>query len=148
MSALLIVAVSVIGFVGCAEFGSWAFVHPVLRKLPPEYWLQVEQGLLRTFGRVMPLGMTAGPILAGSTAAALDGTPQMLGGLATAALVIALVTTIAINVRINLITGTWDPENPPDDWRLQRSRWETFQGIRASLQLVGFVLITAAVVLQ
>ena len=46
------------GFTLCAEFGSYAFVHPVLRRLPREYHLQVEQGLLRTFGRVMPVLMT------------------------------------------------------------------------------------------
>ncbi len=43
-----------IGFTGCAEFGSYAFVHPVLRRLPPVHHITVEQGLLRTFGRVMP----------------------------------------------------------------------------------------------
>lgn len=144
MNSLHLVTVCVIGFVGCAEFGSWALVHPVLRRLPVEYWLEVEQGLLRTFGRVMPIGMTAAPILAGSTAAGLDGTASTLAWLATAALVVALTTTIAVNVKINITTGRWDPHNPPNDWRQQRARWETFQGIRASLQLVGFVLVAAA----
>src|SRR5260370_12242786 len=46
------------GFIACAEFGSYAFVHPVIRNLPPTEHIQVEQGLLRTFGRVMPVGMT------------------------------------------------------------------------------------------
>ncbi|MGI8563674.1 MAG: hypothetical protein ACR2MZ_09000 [Candidatus Dormibacter sp.] len=43
----------VTGFVSCAEFGSYALVHPVLRRLPPTHHISVEQGLLRTFGRVM-----------------------------------------------------------------------------------------------
>jgi hypothetical protein len=30
----------------------------VIRRLPADYHLQVEQGLLRTFGRVMPVLMT------------------------------------------------------------------------------------------
>ena len=47
------------GFTACAEFGSYAFVHPVIRRLPPVDHIQVEQGLLRTFGRVMPPLMTA-----------------------------------------------------------------------------------------
>ena len=40
------------------------FVHPVLRRLPPTPHLQVERGLLRTFGRVMPVGMTLCVVLA------------------------------------------------------------------------------------
>lgn len=148
MIYLFVATISVIGFVGCAEFGSWALVHPVLRRLPPQYWLEVEQGLLRTFGRVMPVGMTAAPILAGSTAGALDGTAQTIAWAATGVLVCALVTTIAVNVGINFKTGHWDIENPPDDWQEQRGRWEFFQGIRASLQLLGFVLITTAIVIQ
>jgi hypothetical protein len=51
-------ALTVGGFTACAEFGSYAFVHPVIRRLPPSHHLQVEQGLLRTFGRVMPVLMT------------------------------------------------------------------------------------------
>jgi len=45
---------AVVGFTACAEFGSYAFVHPVIRRLPPTHHIAVEQGLLRTFGRVMP----------------------------------------------------------------------------------------------
>ena len=46
------------GFTACAEFGSYALVHPILRNLPPKYHIQVERGLLKTFGRVMPVLMT------------------------------------------------------------------------------------------
>ena len=36
------VTLTVTGFTACAEFGSYAFVHPVLRRLPGKYHLQVE----------------------------------------------------------------------------------------------------------
>jgi hypothetical protein len=39
----------VVGFTACAEFGSYAFVHPVIRRLPAEHHLAVEKGLLRTW---------------------------------------------------------------------------------------------------
>jgi len=42
----------------CAEFSSFAFVHPVIRHLSPEHHIRVKQGLLRTFGRVMSILMT------------------------------------------------------------------------------------------
>jgi hypothetical protein len=38
--ATLIIA----GFTSCAEFGSYAFVHPVIRNLPAEYHVEVEKG--------------------------------------------------------------------------------------------------------
>ena len=45
------------GFTACAEFGSYAFVHPVIRRLPTEHHVTVEQGLVRTFGHFMPVAM-------------------------------------------------------------------------------------------
>jgi len=100
------------GFVACAEFGSYAFVHPVIRRLPPTAHLQVEQGLLRTFGRVMPVGMTLCVVLAISSASSGDGGSQLWRWLAVAAFVLALVSTVVFNVPINLATGKWDAESP------------------------------------
>ncbi|WFP16862.1 hypothetical protein [Citricoccus muralis] len=64
MTWLEIATILIVGFVGSAEFGSVALVHPVIRKLDPDAQLVVEQGLLKTFGRVMPVGMTAATVLA------------------------------------------------------------------------------------
>jgi hypothetical protein len=58
MDWFALIALIVTGFTACAEFGSYAFVHPVIRRLPANYHIQVEQGLLKTFGRVMPVLMT------------------------------------------------------------------------------------------
>lgn len=57
MNALGFAAVVVTGFIAGAEFGSYAFVHPVLRRLPTRERIVVEQGLLRTFGRVTEEGV-------------------------------------------------------------------------------------------
>jgi hypothetical protein len=54
MDVLGFVTLSVTGFAACAEFGSYAFVHQVIRRLPRDHHVTVEKGLLRTFGRVMP----------------------------------------------------------------------------------------------
>jgi len=42
---------SVTGFAACAEFGSYAFVHPLIRRLPRDHHVTVEKGLLRTARR-------------------------------------------------------------------------------------------------
>ncbi|HXH69305.1 MAG TPA: hypothetical protein VNI60_03050 [Pyrinomonadaceae bacterium] len=64
MDILGFITLIVTGFTSCAEFGSYAFVHPVIRRLPQEHHIQVEQGLLKTFGRVMPVLMPLCVILA------------------------------------------------------------------------------------
>ncbi len=134
----------VTGFVACAEFGSFAFVHPVIRRLPPKEHLQVEQGLLKTFGRVMPVGMTLCVVLAVSAATGADGDGRLWHWLAAASFVAALASTVVFNVAINVGTGRWDADNPPPDWKETRDKWEFFQGLRSYLLLLGFVLVCVA----
>jgi hypothetical protein len=64
MDILGFITLAIVGFTSCAEFGSYAFVHPVIRRLPTKYHIRVEQRLLKTFGRVMPVLMTLSVILA------------------------------------------------------------------------------------
>jgi hypothetical protein len=61
MDILAFITLTVVGVYFRAE--SYAFVHPVIRHLPTKYHLYVEQGLLKTFGRVMPVLMTVSVIL-------------------------------------------------------------------------------------
>lgn len=133
----------VIGFTGCAEFGSYAFVHPVIRRLPLEHHLAVEQGLLRTFGRVMPVLMPVSMILAiaHASVAGGNGGPSVWRWLGAASLIASLISTVIVNVPINLATGRIDPAAPPADWRSMRNRWEIFQGVRSWLLVIGFVFI-------
>ncbi|MEJ7725444.1 MAG: DUF1772 domain-containing protein [Actinomycetes bacterium] len=141
MNVLELMTLVITGFVACAEFGSYAFVHPVIRRLPVTAHLQVEQGLLKTFGRVMPIGMTLCLVLAIASATRADGDSTLWGWLAVAAFGLALASTVVFNVPINLATGKWDAENPPPDWKQTRNRWELFQGLRSWLLLIGFVLV-------
>lgn len=143
MHLLTFVTLIVTGFVSCAEFGSYAFVHPVLRRLPQTERIRVEQGLLKTFGHVMPVGMPLCVVLAVTNAIDRD-TNGWLSWSAAAAFIVAVTFTVIVNVPINLATGRWDADHPPADWESTRSRWEAFQGVRSWLLLVGFVLVCAA----
>jgi len=141
------IALTVTGFTSCAEFGSYAFVHPVVRHLPPEHHIRVEQGLLKTFGRVMPVLMTLCVILIISYAVRLNdvaGTARIIRWASAISFIAALVSTAIFNVPINLATGRWDADNPPEKWKETRSRWEFFQGLRSWLLLTGFVLLCLA----
>ncbi|HEY0077010.1 MAG TPA: DUF1772 domain-containing protein [Pyrinomonadaceae bacterium] len=144
-------ALVVAGFTSCAEFGSYAFVHPIIRRLPAEHHVFVEKGLLRTFGRVMPVLMTLSLILSLSYAISLRaeaGAASLIRWAAAASFILALVSTLIFNVPINLATGKWNPDSPPADWKQVRNRWEFFQGVRSWLLLIGFVLLCAAVMLR
>lgn len=134
---LLLPLLLVTGFVGCAEFASVTLVHPVVRTLPPESQVTMEKGLLRTFGIVMPVGMTAAPILAGSVALQVPS-PWFVA--AAVALTVALVVTTVGNVPINLWTARLPADGVDERFRSRRRRWDVFQAVRGSLQLAGFVL--------
>jgi len=99
----------------------------------------------------MPVLMTLCPILVVSYAMglnSLEGTARTVRWAAAAAFIAALVSTIIFNVPINLATGRWNCENPPENWKAIRNRWEFFQGLRSWLLLVGFVLLCLAVTLR
>jgi hypothetical protein len=141
----------VTGFTSCAEFGSYAFVHPVIRRLPREHHVTVEKGLLKTFGRVMPVLMTLCVVLSLDYAIQLEAAQGMASIVrwgAALVFIAALVSTLIFNVPINLATGRWDPQNPPPDWKQTRNRWEFFQGVRSWLLFIGFILLCLAVALR
>lgn len=143
MTWLQIATVLVVGFVGSAEFGSAALVHPVIRRLDADAQLAMEQGLLTTFGRIMPIGMTLATVLA-VTLAVADPSAWMIG--AAGCLAAALVVTIVGNVPINLRTGRISARTAPDGFLTMRRRWDGFQLTRASLQLIGFVAVVVGIV--
>ncbi len=151
MDMLGFVSLVITGFTACAEFGSYAFVHPVIRELPGEQHVQVERGLLKTFGRIMPVFMTLCVILAVAYAIQMNDQQSLARSVrwaAAAAFTLALISTIIFNVPVNLATGRWDPKNPPSDWKQTRTRWEFFQGVRSWLLLIGFVLLSLALTLK
>lgn len=143
MNWIGVAAILVIGFVGSAEFGSAALVHPVIRKLAPDDQLIFEKGLLKTFGRLMPVGMTLATVLAISIAIA---TPSAWLIAAAVSLGVALVVTIIGNVPINLRTGRIDQDTAPEGFIAMRRRWDGFQVIRGALQLLGFIMVTIGIV--
>jgi uncharacterized membrane protein len=91
----------------------------------------------------MPVLMTASMALgiAHASTANGHGVPSIWRWLGAASLIAALVSTVIVNVPINLATGRIDPAAPPADWRSMRNKWEIFQGVRSWLLLIGFIFI-------
>lgn len=148
MEMYLFLALLITGFTACAEFGSFAFVHPVIRRLPPTHHVEVEKGLVGTFGRVMPVLMTLCAVI--GIAYAINrfqsGSPDFpVAAAAAVSFVASLIVTVIANVPRNLSVSQWNPEKLPDNWKKARNIWEMAQGVRASLLLIGFILLLAAV---
>ena len=147
MSAADILAVAVLvlpGFTACAEFGSYAFVHPVIRRLPTVHHVAVEKGLVRTFGRFMPVAMpiSLGVLIAWASVSGAGASGWVAVGLWS----LGLVTTIAVNVGINAKTARLETgEMSASAWLAMRRRWEVFQGVRSWAFLLAFVLVCLAV---
>jgi len=148
MDTLGFFALVFVSFTACVEFGSYAFFHPVLWQLPPTSRIRVEQGLLKTVGRAMPVLMPLSSLLA--LAYAVFGSPSgpvvaTLRWAAVSAVLISVVTTLVFNVPINSATTRWDANYPPPDWKRTRRRWEAFQALRAWLLLAAFIMLCLAV---
>jgi hypothetical protein len=51
---LEIMALLAVGWVAGAEIGSWFGIQPIVGKLPYEQQVNLEQQMLKSFGKVMP----------------------------------------------------------------------------------------------
>ena len=136
------------GWLAGAESASWALVQPVVARLDDTPQIRMQQGMLRTFGRVMPILLPLTSVLIMLTAVlAPSGVARLLWVIAAVAAVVMIAFTLTINVPINKRTLTWDAEHPPQGWREDRERWHRYQGIRALLLGVWFLCAVGAVAL-
>ena len=136
------------GWLAGAESASWALLQPVVARLDDTPQIRMQQGLLRTFGRVMPILLPLTSVLIVATAVvAPPGAQRVLWLVAAIAAAVLIAFTLTVNVPINQRTLTWDAEHPPEGWQADRHRWHTYQGIRAVLLAVWFLCAVGAVAL-
>ena len=132
------------GWLAGAESASWALLQPVVARLDPVRQIVMQQGMLRTFGRVMPILLPLTSVLiVVTTILAPAGAARLLWVVAAVVAAVLIAFTLIVNVPINNRTLQWDPEQPPADWQDQRTRWHTYQGLRAALLWVWFLCAVA-----
>lgn len=142
-----IASLLLVGLVSGAELGSWCCVQPVIARLPYESYVAAEQGMLRTFGRIMPVLMPLSGILAIALASVSRGDARFVFWLRVAAavcLAVTVVTTLFVNIPINTRTAEWAMTNAPEEWYRMRARWHAFQGVRGGLFALAFLLLALA----
>ena len=135
-TAIELLSLLLVGWVAGAELGSWCCVQPVVARLPYEQFVAAEQGMLRTFGRIMPVLMPLSGILAVALIVLSRGDTRFVFWLRVAAAVciaITVVTTLLVNVPINTQTAGWQLTDEPSAWQHMRERWHLFQGVRGAL---------------
>ncbi len=52
--------------------------------------------------------------------------------------------SVALLVPINNRGKTWTPENRPDDWKEQATRWARYHYTRVAVIIAAFTLLAAA----
>lgn len=140
-----------IGWVSGAEIGSWFGIHPGIEKLPYEQQLKLQQSMLKTFGKIMPVIMPfcAVVVIVLAIFSFNDSSVVMwLRIIAAICIMIAIVNTVTINVPINNITAKWKIADNFEEWSQMRTRWHLFQGLRGGLFLMSFILLTVANAVQ
>jgi uncharacterized membrane protein len=125
-------------------------VQPVMARLPFEQFVATEQGMVRTFGRIMPVLMPLSGILAVALIILSRGDTRFVLWCRVASAVciaVTAVTTLLVNVPINTQTASWQLTNDPSAWQQMRERWHVFQGVHGALFAAAFVLLAIPLVL-
>jgi uncharacterized membrane protein len=148
---LEIVTLLAIGWVAGAEIGSWFGIQPIVSRLPYEQQVNLEQEMLKSFGRVMPIIMPFSSVVVVILAFFSRNDPSIVMWLriiAALCIAITIATTLTINVPINNLTARWQLTESFEKWSDMRSRWHLLQGVRGGLFMVSFILLTIATTIQ
>jgi hypothetical protein len=135
------------GFVASVEFGFFVFVRPMLRSLPEKFQVQVDQTVVRTYGRVMPVftGISVVLILVYALRLTQNNAANQAVWIAVFFFSAAIATSIWLNQPIESEIWNWNAEALPADWKSVRRKWLVAQGLRSSLQLAGFIVFCISV---
>lgn len=143
---LEIVTLIIAGWLAGAESGSWSCVHPVISKLKPDDQITFQKGLLKTFGRIMPILMPLNfilVILLCSFTVDKNSNVFYLRLIAVIILATMIFTTVVFNVPVNIQTGKWNKEYN-EKWLKKRKIWRFFQGYRSIILILAFILLIIA----
>jgi uncharacterized membrane protein len=150
-TAIELLSLLLVGWIAGAELGSWCCVQPVVARLPYEQFVAAEQGMLRTFGRIMPVLMPLSGVFTIALIIVSRGESRTVLWLRVAAAIcvaITVFTTLTVNVPINTQTAAWQLTSDASEWEQMRDRWHFFQGVRGALFMASFVLLAIPLVVR
>jgi hypothetical protein len=135
------------GFLACAEFAFFLFMRPSVRSLPERDRVVVEQRFLRAFNRVMPIlsGISVLLILIYALRFKENSAANRAVWGALFFFSAAIASSIWLNRSVDEEITGWDPERLPENRKAVWKRHAVAQGLRASLQLLGFLLLCGSI---
>lgn len=145
LNALEVFTVVVVGLMVGVEFSVAFVLNRIFNALPGDSGQLGRAHGGRMLGAVMPFWYIGS--LALSAVWAIAGWHHHGTGLvvtAAALLIASVVMSILLLVPINNRGKTWTPENRPEDWKEQMSRWDRFHYIRVAVIIAAFALLAAA----
>ncbi len=146
LTILEVATIVLAGWLAGAESGSWSCVHPVIAKLEPDDQIRFQKGLLKTFGRIMPVLMPLSLALAILLCSFTEDKSSPVFYLRLAAVILLatmIVTTVVFNVPVNIQTGEWAAEYNRE-WVRKRKIWRFFQGYRSIVLILAFIVLVIA----
>ncbi|GAA0582727.1 DUF1772 domain-containing protein [Actinomadura livida] len=145
LNALGIITTVVVGVMVGVEFSVAFVINRILDALPDDCALRGRAHGGRMLGAVMPVWYITSLVLAAIWAIAGWGDPGTgLVITAAALLIVSVIMSLLLLVPINNQGKTWTPDNRPDDWKQQISRWDRFHYVRVAIIIAAFTLLPAA----
>jgi hypothetical protein len=135
------------GFVACVEFGFFLFMRPSIDHLPERDRIDVERRFLRGFKRVMPVlaGLSVLLILTYALRFKENNAANRAVWSSLFCFSAAIASSIWLNRSIDQDITNWDIERLPENWKSVWTRRAIAQGLRASLQILGFILLCGSI---
>ncbi len=147
MDWLEFITLVVPGFAASLDFACFIFMHSTCRELPYREQVRVEQRFLRTFNRLTSLlnGLSVLILLVYALRFKEDNTSNRAVWSALFFFSVATAISIWLSRSIEQQIGDWNPDQLPENWKSLRANRAITEGLRATVQLVGFVLICASI---
>ncbi|MGW2588010.1 anthrone oxygenase family protein [Streptomyces virginiae] len=145
LNALEVFTTVLVGVMVGVEFSVAFVINPILNALPEDSGQLGRAHGGRLLGAVMPVWYITSLVLVAVWAIA--GWHRPGSGLvvtAGALLIVSVVMSILLLVPINNRSKTWTPENRPEDWKEQSTRWDRFHYVRVAVIIAAFALLAAA----
>ena len=147
MDWLEFITLVVPGFAASLDFACFIFMYSTCRDLPDRERVQIEQRFLRTFNRLTPIlnGVSILFLLLYAfrfteNNAANDAVWSALFFFSAASAI-----SIWLSRSIEQEIDGWIPEQLPENWKSVRTNRAITQGVRAAVQLLGFMLICGSI---
>jgi TRAP-type C4-dicarboxylate transport system permease large subunit len=147
MDWLEFITLVVPGFAASLDFACFIFMQSTCRELPDRERVQLEQRFLRTFNRLTPILNALSILFLLLYAFRFKENNAANDAVWSALFFFSVATAISIwlSRSIEQELAGWNPDQLPENWKSVRTNRAITQGLRASVQLLGFALICGSI---